>query len=66
MLDGGEDVRRVQEWFGHANLATTQMYQQRARQAGHPQLAQERGSRRAAITPWQPRRSGRQFRTAPA
>ncbi len=30
MLDGGEDVRRVQEWLGHANLATTQMYQQRA------------------------------------
>jgi integrase/recombinase XerD len=28
MLDGGEDVRRVQEWLGHANLATTQMYQQ--------------------------------------
>ena len=30
MLDSGEDVRRVQEWLGHANLATTQMYQQRA------------------------------------
>jgi integrase/recombinase XerD len=30
MLDGGEDVRRVQEWLGHANLATTQMYQQRS------------------------------------
>jgi len=29
MLDSGEDVRRVQEWLGHANLATTQMYQQR-------------------------------------
>ncbi len=29
MLGGGEDVRRVQEWLGHANLATTQMYQPR-------------------------------------
>ena len=27
MLQSGEDVKRVQEWFGHANLATTQMYQ---------------------------------------
>jgi integrase/recombinase XerD len=26
MLNSGEDVRKVQEWFGHANLATTQMY----------------------------------------
>lgn len=30
MLDNGEDVHRVQEWLGHANLATTQMYQQRS------------------------------------
>lgn len=29
MLRAGEDVRRVQEWFGHANLATTQMYIQK-------------------------------------
>ncbi len=29
MLGDGEDVRRVQEWLGHANLATTQMYQPR-------------------------------------
>lgn len=29
MLDRGEDVKRVQEWLGHANLATTQMYQPR-------------------------------------
>jgi len=27
MLKNGEDVKRVREWFGHANLATTQMYQ---------------------------------------
>jgi len=27
MLGDGQDVRRVQEWLGHANLATTQMYQ---------------------------------------
>lgn len=26
MLNGGEDIKRVQEWLGHANLATTQMY----------------------------------------
>lgn len=30
MLGDGQDVRRVQEWLGHANLATTQMYQPRA------------------------------------
>jgi integrase len=30
MLGEGEDVRRVQEWLGHANLATTQMYQPRS------------------------------------
>jgi integrase/recombinase XerD len=27
MLSGGVEIRRVQEWLGHANLATTQMYQ---------------------------------------
>lgn len=30
MLKNGEDVKRVREWFGHANLATTQMYQAKA------------------------------------
>ena len=29
MLRAGEDIHRVQEWFGHANLATTQMYVQK-------------------------------------
>jgi integrase/recombinase XerD len=28
MLRCGMDIRRVQEWLGHANLATTQMYQE--------------------------------------
>jgi integrase/recombinase XerD len=26
MLDEGVDARRVQEWFGHANISTTQAY----------------------------------------
>lgn len=29
MLQSGEDVKRVQEWLGHANIATTQLYQPR-------------------------------------
>jgi integrase/recombinase XerD len=29
MINNGEDIRRVQEWLGHANLATTQMYKPR-------------------------------------
>jgi integrase/recombinase XerD len=29
MINSGEDIRRVQEWLGHANLATTQMYKPR-------------------------------------
>ena len=29
MLSNGTEIRRVQEWLGHANLATTQMYQGR-------------------------------------
>lgn len=34
MLSDGEDIRRVQEWLGHANLATTQMYRPRQEQEG--------------------------------
>jgi site-specific recombinase XerD len=26
MLSAGEDVRSVQAWLGHVNIATTQMY----------------------------------------
>ena len=29
MLQNGENVKRVQEWLGHANIATTQIYQPR-------------------------------------
>jgi integrase/recombinase XerD len=29
MLEGGEDVHRVREWLGHANLSTTQSYLQK-------------------------------------
>jgi integrase/recombinase XerD len=32
MIRNGEDVRRVQEMFGHANLATTQMYQHKEKE----------------------------------
>lgn len=39
MLQGGEDVKRVQEWFGHANLATTQMYQAKKEESAQNQLA---------------------------
>jgi len=31
MLDSGQDIKRVQEWLGHANLATTQMYRPKPR-----------------------------------
>jgi integrase/recombinase XerD len=31
MLNEGQDIKRVQEWLGHANLATTQMYRQKPR-----------------------------------
>ena len=39
MLGDGQDVHRVQEWLGHANLATTQMYQPRL--AGENKVMQE-------------------------
>ena len=32
MLDSGMDIKRVQEWLGHANLATTQMYRPKPRE----------------------------------
>jgi integrase/recombinase XerD len=48
MLGNGEDVRRVQEWLGHANLATTQMYQP------HPPAKVENQSRDLEISPAQP------------
>lgn len=38
MLQSGEDVKRVQEWFGHANLATTQMYQAKKEEPVNNQL----------------------------
>jgi integrase/recombinase XerD len=48
MLGNGEDVRRVQEWLGHANLATTQMYQPRL------PAKVENQTRDLEITPVQP------------
>jgi integrase/recombinase XerD len=48
MLGDGEDVRRVQEWLGHANLATTQMSQPRS--AGNTGKAQSE-SRELEIAP---------------
>ena len=32
MLNSGQDIKRVQEWLGHANLATTQMYRPKPRE----------------------------------
>ena len=48
MLGDGEDVRRVQEWLGHANLATTQMYQPR------PPAKEQNQTRDLEISPVQP------------
>ena len=51
MLDSGEDVRRVQEWLGHANLATTQMYQHHADKADKQAPPAARPESLAVISP---------------
>ncbi|MEJ7655249.1 MAG: site-specific tyrosine recombinase XerD [Chloroflexia bacterium] len=50
MLNGGTELRKVQEWLGHANISTTQIYTQinpeRMHQAygsAHPRAAESEG-----------------------